>query len=87
MRSRMLTLIQNARFVSMPASSDEHDNTGCLHQKRISHKQLSIHMCSAAIYSGGARISVRGGDILGVYLVGGPGAEPPGRRRIFENFL
>ena len=34
--------------------------------------------------SGVARISVRVGNILGVGLVGGPGAPPPGRQKILK---
>ena len=37
--------------------------------------------------SGVAGILVRGGILLGLGLVGGPGAEPPGFRRIFKKFL
>ena len=35
--------------------------------------------------TGVAGIFVRGGTLLGLGLLGGPGAEPPGRWRIFEN--
>ena len=48
-------------------------------------KQKFLNLITLNIM-GGARIFVRVKTLLEVCLVRGLGAEPPGRRRIFENF-
>ena len=51
----------------------------------LAGKNCYQHLINIIMFSGAARISVRG-NTFGGRPGGGPGAEPPGRLRILENF-